>query len=141
MEPHKKNWNSPFYGYSKTAFPLLRKIPEYRLHLLFKQYMVYGKLMKSVQLILLVFSIIVLVHNFLIFSGIYGNGFEIQDIIIGVLVLFLVPCIVIIVMLLKGQMGLRRQVKKACLEKKLPVRKTRKEFNQYVKVHMGGYGI
>lgn len=138
---NKKIEHSPFLGYEKFVFPLLQKIPKSQLNLLLKQYIVYGRTMKLVQQLLFGFSILVVIHNFLIFSEAYDHSFDVQEIMIGIFVLFLIPCFVVIGILLKGQFGLRNALKKECMANDLPNRKTRKEFNKYVKTHIGGYGI
>ncbi|WP_298476900.1 hypothetical protein [uncultured Maribacter sp.] len=136
-----KNQELLFKGYTKDVFPLLRKIPGNKLNNLFNQYIVYCKKTRVVQRILLFFAGIAILHNFFIFSGAYDSNFDYQFIIIGLLVLLLIPCFVVIGILLRGQLKIRRELRKLCLAASLPAKKTRKEFNEYIKIHIGGFGI
>ena len=133
--------NSLFNGYFKEFYILLRKIPKTKMDALLKQYRIYLEKQKLVTRIFLWFTIIACIHNGFIVFEIYKMDFQIIEIMIGILVLFLLPCCIVIGVLLKCQFRLRGALKMVCKEEQLPVRKTRKEFNQYIKSTMGGYGI
>ena len=135
----KKDINSPLFGYTEDVFPLLQKIAGDSLKNLVEMYLEYGKKMKLVPYALVGCILIALVHNYLIISDVYSNGMEI--IIIGVWVLSLLPLLALLGILINGQIRIRRAFRKVATQAKLPIRKSRKEFNLLMKSTFGGYGI